>query len=146
MERYRGLYERYIERYNAGDLDGVMDLYAEDAVQLMPDGLFEGRTAIKERLAVELKAFSDIAYRYDSYVEEDDAFADEWLFVGTHTGPFVLPDGTELPPTGKRVEIRGMEYVKVRDGKIAVDNLYYDNLAIAAQFGLLPQTVPSTAS
>ena len=73
MEKYRALYERYIDRYNAGDLDGVMDLYAEDAVQLMPDGLFEGRTAIKDRLAVELNAFSDIAYRYDSYVEEDGA-------------------------------------------------------------------------
>ena len=146
MEKYRGLYEQYIERYNAGDLDGVMDLYAEDAVQLMPDGFFEGRPAIKDRLAVELKAFSDIAYRYDSYVEEDDAFADEWVFVGTHTGPMVLPDGTELPATGKRVEIKGMEYVKVRDGKIVVDNLYYDNLTIAAQLGLLPQPVPSTAS
>jgi len=37
-----------------------------------------------------------------------------------------------------------MEFVKVRDGKIVVDNLYYDNLAVAAQFGLLPQ--PAAAS
>ena len=144
MERYRELLERYVELYNAGDLDGVMDLYAEDSVQLMPDGFFEGRSAIKERLAKELDAFSDIAHRYVSYVEQDDAFADEWVFVGTHTGPLVLPDGSELPATGKRVEMPGMEYVKVRDGKIVVDNLYYDNLAVAAQFGLLPE--PATAS
>ena len=89
MDRYRGLLERYVELYNAGDLDGVMDLYAEDAVQLMPDG-------------------------------------------------------TELAATGKRVEMPGMEFVKVRDGKIVVDNLYYDTLAVAAQFGLLPQ--PATTS
>ena len=56
----------------------------------------------------------------------------------------VLPDGTELAATGKRVEMPGMEFVKVRDGKIVVDNLYYDNLAVAAQFGLLPQ--PATTS
>jgi len=31
MDSYRGLLERYVELY-AGDLDGVMDLYAEDAV------------------------------------------------------------------------------------------------------------------
>ena len=61
--------------------------------------------------------------------------------MGTHTGPLVLPDGTELPPTGKRVEVKGMELVRVRDGKIVVDNLYYDNLAVAAQLGLLPQSV-----
>ena len=139
MDRYRGLLERYVELYNAGDLDGVMDLYAEDAVQLMPDGTFEGRSAIRDRLAKELAAFADIAHRYVSYVEQGDAFADEWVFVGTHTGPLLLPDGTELAATGKRVEMPGMEFVKVRDGKIVVDNLYYDNLAVAAQFGLLSQ-------
>jgi hypothetical protein len=32
-----------------------------------------------------------------------------------------------------------MEYVRMRDGKIVVDNLYYDNLGIAAQLGLIPQ-------
>jgi steroid delta-isomerase-like uncharacterized protein len=141
MERYRSLLERYVELYNAGDLDGVMDLYAEDSVQLMADGAFEGRSAIHDRLAKELAAFSDIVHRYVSYVEQGGAFADEWVFVGTHTGPLVLPDGTELPPTGKRVEVKGMELVRVRDGKIVVDNLYYDNLAVAAQLGLLPQSV-----
>lgn len=139
MERYRDLLDRYVERYNANDLDAVMDLYADDAVQLMPDGTFKGREAIRERLAKELDAFSDVAHRVVSYVEEGDAFADEWVFVGTHTGPLVLPDGTELAPTGKRVEMPGMEFVAMREGKIVVDNLYYDNLAVAAQFGLLGQ-------
>ena len=143
MERYRSLLERYVELYNEGDLDGVMDLYAEDSSQLMPDGTFEGRSAIKDRLAKELASFSDIAHRYVSYVEQGDAFADEWVFVGTHTGPLVLPDGTELPPTGKRVEVKGMELVRMKDGKIVVDNLYYDNVAVAAQLGLLPQSVPA---
>ena len=145
MERFRGLLERYVELYNAGDLDGVMDLYAEDSSQLMPDGTFEGRSAIHDRLATELAAFSDIAHRYISYVEQGDAFADEFVFVGTHTGPILLPDGTEVPPTGKRVEVQGMELVRVRDGKIIVDNLYYDNLAVVAQLGVLPQGAPTTA-
>jgi steroid delta-isomerase-like uncharacterized protein len=141
---YRSLLDRYVELYNEADLDGVMDLYADDAVQLMPDGTFEGRTAIHDRLVKELAAFSDLAHRVVSYVEEGDAFADEWAFVGTHTGPLVLPDGTELPPTGKRVEVKGMEFVGVRDGKIIVDFMYYDNMAVAAQLGLLPQAVSTT--
>jgi len=145
MERYRSLLDRYVELYNAGDLDGVMDLYAEDSSQLMPDGTFKGRSAIRDRLAQELDAFSDLAHRVVSYVEQGDSFADEWVFVGTHTGPLVLPDGTELPPTGKRVEMPGMEFVQMRDGKIVVDNLYYDNLAVAAQFGLLPNNVATMA-
>jgi len=145
MQNYRKLLERYVERYNAGDLDGCMELYAEDAVQNMPDGIFEGRSKISERLARELAALPDVHFSFGAFVEQGDAFADEWTFVGTHTGPFQLPDGTELPPTGKRVEVKGMEFVRVRDGKIVVDNLYYDNLAVLTQLGLVPQAVPATA-
>ena len=135
----RELLDYYVERYNAADLDAVMDLYAEDAVQLMPDGFFEGRDAIRDRLAQEINAFADLAHRVESFVEQGDALAEEWTFVGTHIGPLALPDGSELPPTGKRVEIRGMELVQVRDGKIVVDNLYYDNMASAVQLGLVPE-------
>jgi steroid delta-isomerase-like uncharacterized protein len=130
--------DRYVELYNEGDLDGVMDLYAEDAVQLMPDGIFKGRGAIQVRLARELDACSDVAHRVESFVEQGDAFADEWTFVGTHTGSFSLPDGTEIPATGNRIEIRGMELVQVREGKIVIDNLYYDTSTVLAQLGLGP--------
>ncbi len=139
MTDYRKLLERYVELYNAGDLDACMELYADDAVQAMPDGIFEGRSAIHERLARELDACPDAVYTVASFVEQDDSFADEFTFVGTNTGPFTLPDGTQLPPTGRRVEIRGMELVRVRDGKIVVDNLYYDTTAILVQLGLVPQ-------
>ena len=74
----------------------------------------------------------------------EERVSDDIDFVVTNSGPLVLPDGGELPATGKRVEVEGMELVRVRDGKIVVDNLYYDNLAVAAQLGLLPQNVPTT--
>ena len=143
MSANEEILERYVELYNAGDLDGVMDLYAEDAVQIMPEGTFEGRAAIRERLARDLVACPDIAWTVLSFVEQGDAFADEWSFVATHTGPFQLPDGSELPPSGRRVQLRGMELVEVRDGKIVVDNLYYDNMAVLAQLGLVPEGAPA---
>src|SRR5262249_25264178 len=132
----------YVELYNAGDLDGVMDLYAENSVQGMPDGVYEGRSAIHERLAQELTAFTDVNHTVRSFVEQGDAFADEWTFAGTHSAPVRLPDGSELPPTGRRIEIEGMEIVRVgRDGKIVLNTLYYDNLAVALQLGLVPEGV-----
>ena len=133
------LLDLYVERYNALDLDGVMDLYAEDAVQNMPDGTFEGRSAIRDRLAQELDAFEDVHHTVRSFVEQGDAFCDEWTFAGTHTGLLVLPDGRELAPTGTPVKVRGMEFCQVRDGKLIVDTLYYDNLAVLAQLGLIPE-------
>ena len=138
MSANRDLLDRYVERYNAGDLDGVMDLYADDAVQKMPDGTFEGRGAIRERLAQELTGFTDVHHTVRSFVEQGDSFCDEWTFAGTHARPFPLPDGTELPPTGKRIEIAGMELVQVRDGKVVLNTLYYDNVSALVQLGVVP--------
>jgi steroid delta-isomerase-like uncharacterized protein len=139
MSANSDLLDYYVERYNVGDLDACMELYAEDAVQRMHDGIFEGPDAIRDRLARDLDAFDDANYVVESFVEDGDTFADEWTFTGTNTGPFRLPDGSEVPATGKRVEIKGMEFVLVRDGKIVVDNLYYDFMASVVQLGLVPQ-------
>src|SRR5262245_1379581 len=140
MSANRELLDRYVELYNDGDLDGVLDLYAEDSVQGMPDGIYKGKSAIHGRLAQELTAFTDVHHTVVSFVEEGDAFADEWTFAGTHSAPFPLPDGSELPATGTRIEIRGMEIVRVdADGKIVLNTLYYDNLAVAVQLGLVPE-------
>src|SRR5262245_6076793 len=139
MSANRELLDLYVERYNAGDLDGVMNLYAEDAVQNMPDGSFEGSDAIRARLAQELDGFTDVEHTVRSFVEQGDSFCDEWTFAGTHAAPFALTDGRELAPTGKRVEIKGMELVRVRDGKVILNTLYYDNLAVAVQLGVIPE-------
>jgi steroid delta-isomerase-like uncharacterized protein len=139
MAANREMLERYVELYNAGDLDACMELYAEDAVQRMHDGIFEGPDAIRDRLARDLDAFADANYVVESFVGDGDKFADEWTFTGTNTGPFRLPDGSEVPATGKRVETKGMEFVQLRDGKIVVDNLYYDFMAAVVQLGLVPE-------
>ena len=97
MSANSDLLDIYVERYNEGDLDACVQLYAEDG----------------------------------------ERFADEWTFTGTNRGPFRLPDGSEIPATGKSVEIKGMELVEVRDGKIVVDNLYYDFMASVVQLGLV---------
>jgi hypothetical protein len=36
------------------------------------------------------------------------------------------------------VEVKGMELVQIRDGKIVVDNLYCDSLTVLVQLGLVP--------
>ena len=113
MSANRELLDIYVERYNAGDLDGVLDLYAEDSLQNMPDGSFTGKPAIRKRLAQELSGFSDVVHTVRSFIEEGDLFADEWTFEGTHTNPVPLPNGGELAPTGKRIQVAGMEVVQV---------------------------------
>ena len=136
MSTNSDLLDRAMAVYNDGDLDGYVDLYTDDAVLTTPEGVFKGRDELRERFARELRALSDISFTMNSYVESGDMFADEFTLVGTHTGPLRMPDGSELAPTGHRLEIKGMEMVFVRDGKMVVDNLYYDNISVITQLGL----------
>ena len=56
------------------------------------------------------------------------------------TRTVTLITGDTVHVTGKRVEVRGMEVVRVGpDEKIVLNTLYYDNLGVAAQLGLVPE-------
>ena len=53
-----------------------------------------------------------------------------WNFKGTHTGDFF-----GIPATGKKVDIDGVNLVKMKDGKIAQEKDFMDNLLFNQQQG-----------
>lgn len=132
-------YEQAIQLYNAGDIDGYVSSYADDAVMALPRGIFRGRAAIREAWRRQSAAFPDQVLNVGATLEQGDTFADEFTWVATNTGPLVLRDGTEAPPTGRRAEIKGMELVQMRDGKIALHHIYFDYMTVLSQLGLLPR-------
>lgn len=138
MSSVRDAYEQAIGFYNAGDMDGLANSYTEDAVVVSPSGTTQGRAAIREGWSQEKSAFPDRRVTIDSITEEGDTIAAELTWTGTNTGPLVLPDGTEMAPTGKRVENRAADVVQVHRGKAAVQHQYWDNMAYARQLGLVP--------
>jgi len=138
MSSLRDLAEQNVQLYNAGDLEGLVNLYTEDAVLVTPYGTAQGRAAIREQMSHDKAAFPERTLTIDVVVEQGDTIAVEWTLVATNTGPMPLPDGTEVPPTGKRVEFKGMSLVLMRGGKIAVHHMYFDNMALAGQLGLMP--------
>jgi predicted ester cyclase len=131
-------YERGIKLYNAGDLGSYLNEYAEDAVLITPNVTVEGRVEIREYWSRQKAAFPDCTLTVDALVEQGDTIATEWTWAGTQTGPLALRDGTVLPPTGKRVEHKGMELAQIRDGKIHLYHIYWDGMTIYRQLGLLP--------
>jgi steroid delta-isomerase-like uncharacterized protein len=138
MSASRDLYEQAIRLYNAGDMEGFAKAHAEDAVLVTPVGIARGRPAIREFWNRVKTAYPDFALIVDVVVEQGDIVATEWTWSGTNTGPVVLRDGTEMAPTGKKVEHGGMELVRLRDRKIAEYHMYWDGMTIAQQLGLLP--------
>ena len=139
MSGVRDVYEQARKLYNDGDLEGLADCYTEDAVLVSPDGTARGRAAIREQWGRDKAAFPERVLTVDVILEQGDTLATEFTWVATNTGPLVLPDGTELPPTGKRAELKGMELVQFRDGKVAVHREYWDNRAVAGQLSVLPE-------
>lgn len=139
MSGVRDVYEEAIRLYNAGDVEGFTDAHAEEAVLVTPGGITRGRAAIRDYWSRQRAAFPDLTLRVSVVLEQGDTVATEWTWVGTNTGPLVLRDGTRATPTGRRVEISGMELARVRDGKITACRMYWDGMAVVRQLGLLPE-------
>ena len=138
MSSITDAYERLVKLYNAGDLEGLVNSYTEDAVLVTPEGTAQGRAAIRERWASDKASFPDRTLTIELITERGDTVASEFTWIATNTGPLVQPDGTELPPTGRRIHAKGIELVQVRDGKIAMHRGYWDTMALAVQLGLVP--------
>jgi carboxymethylenebutenolidase len=72
----------------------------------------------------------------------EDQIVDEMVFKFTHTiqMDWILPG---IPPTGKRVEVPLVAIVRVRDGKLAHEHIYWDQASVLVQIGLLdPAKLP----
>jgi carboxymethylenebutenolidase len=72
----------------------------------------------------------------------ENQIVDEMVFKFTHTIPmdWMLPG---IPPTGKRVEVPLVAIVRVRDGKLAHEHIYWDQASVLVQIGLLdPARLP----
>ena len=72
----------------------------------------------------------------------EDQIVDEMVFKFTHTIPmdWILPG---IPPTGKRVEVPLVAIVRVRNGKVAHEHIYWDQASVLVQIGLLdPARLP----
>jgi len=85
-----------------------------------------------------LPAFPDLHFEVQSVLEEGDRVVMEWVASGTHDGPLMTPNGQTIPPTHRSGEVHGVLITTVRDGKIARERTYLDQLELLGQLGLLP--------
>jgi len=72
----------------------------------------------------------------------EDQIVNEMVFKFTHTiqMDWILPG---ISPTGKRVEVPLVAIVRVRDGKLAHEHIYWDQASVLVQIGLLdPAKLP----
>jgi len=80
-----------------------------------------------------LTGFSDVTFTLIDVFGQGDKIVKHWNFKGTHTGEFF-----GIPASGRKVDIDGVTLVKMKEGKIAQEQDFLDNLSFYQQLGLIP--------
>ena len=132
------LWDRFEMMFGQQDYDGLVSLFAADAVYVEPGGRHEGSESIRAWLDDCGHAFSDVRYEVSLVIEHNDVIVAETVYQSTHTGPLRMPDGSVIPATGKTMDTPGVTILRVKDGKIIAARDYLDFLAGMIQLGLLP--------
>jgi steroid delta-isomerase-like uncharacterized protein len=117
------------EIFNQGKFQVADEIYAQDFVN---HGLHRNYDLQEDQAAVhaEKKAFPDLKMSVILMAAEGDLVTVVWVFRGTHTGSGY--DG--LPPTGVKLELRGITVWRIVDGKIREEWTEFDQLRAAQQF------------
>jgi ketosteroid isomerase-like protein len=135
------LYLEAMRRTDARELEGFLALQAEDAEWIVPGAELHGRDQVRGFTQPFWSGFS--RYRHDiaDVVESGNRVYAEGVWTGTHDGPLPIPDGSEVPPTGREVSFRfamSLEIDPERQQATSV-HIYFDQLEFLAGLGLVPQ-------
>ena len=140
MADAREIAKQFVEAFNAHDEERIRALNAEDAVVEAPgDVRLEGRDAVTGYAMAWLNAFSDASTTVHTEIVEGDWIAQRFTFEGTHDGVLASPAG-EIPPTHRRLTGRGVQVLRVRGDAVVETQLYFDQVQLMTQLGLMPET------
>ncbi len=126
----RELVERlHTELFASGDLETLDRFFAPDVVSHdMPPGFPQGIEGVRLFFSAFRQGMPDVEVRIDEIVAEGDRAAVATMIEGTHTGPLM---GVE--PTGRRLSVRGIDMVRVEDGRIVEHRGLTDTVGLLRQ-------------
>ena len=129
-ETARAAFEAFI----AHDVEGVLANWHPEGIQdWVPLGIFRGHAEMRALFQDVFAAMPDMEMTIEQVTSDDRRSVIQWRSRGTHTGPFM-----GLQPTGRTLEMRGVDIMEVEDGLVVKNTVYYDGAAQARALGLLP--------
>ena len=135
-----GCAARMLAVWNSHDATDLPDLVTADVVWIDPAlaGPAHGVAGVGRFMEDSWRAVPDLRFE----VTGSRCFADDapvlmvpWRMTGTHLGP-VDPPG--CAPTGRRIDVEGVDVDTFRGERAAHHRACCDNLAVARQRGILP--------
>jgi SnoaL-like domain len=102
------VFEHHATALMAGDVDGIVEDYADDALLITPRGVLRGRDGVREAFTALLGDVPDASWEVPTQIFEDDILFIEWSAVA------------------EKSRVRdGVDTFVFRDGLIRVQTVHY---------------------
>jgi steroid delta-isomerase-like uncharacterized protein len=108
----------FLEAFNRHDLEAIMSFFSDGCVFEMPRGpdpwgrRYVGKAQVREGLATRFAGIPDVHYNEDRHFVSGDIGVSQWTLTGTTR-------------EGKRIEVRGLDVLDFRNGKVIRKDSYW---------------------
>ena len=139
MGKAQDIGDDFVAAFNDHDEEKIRALTADDAVIEAPGEVrLEGGDATTAYAASWLRAFPDAKMTVHDALASGDWVTHRFTFKGTHTDTLASPTG-DIPATNRPLEGRGVQLLRVKGDAIAEMQLYFDQVQVLTQLGLMPE-------
>ena len=126
----------YFQAINGRDLEGAVAMWATGGRENVR-GQVDVRApeGVREFIGEMLDALPDLNFEIRQTIAKDDRCGAQWRLTGTFAGPGRF---NGLAPTGDRIDLEGLDLLKVRGGLIQSNDAFLDTMAVPRQLGVMP--------
>jgi steroid delta-isomerase-like uncharacterized protein len=126
---------RFFEALGRRDLHAMSECWSEDVVEdIVALRVLRGKPDLRDNFRELFGAVPDLETTVTRIVADEGHAVVEWRMSGTFSGaPF-----QGLEPTGRAVELRGLDLFEIEDDLIKSNTAYYDGMEFARGVGMLP--------
>ena len=121
---------------HTGNLDAADEIYAPDFIGHNPSNPepIRGPEAVKQFAGMYRNVFPNLTSTVVEQIAEGDTVATLWRARGTHQGELM-----GIAPTGNTVELTGMTFSRISEGKISEAWYNGDDMGLMRQIGAIPE-------
>jgi steroid delta-isomerase-like uncharacterized protein len=129
--------------WNAHDVDAISAMMTDDVRYedpSAPAAVIHGRPGVERYVRAALEGIPDLRLdKHEEWVTAGGAvIASYFRFSGTFESALSAPGLPPLAPTGRRVEIFGMDRSEIQHGRLARHQIFWDVAEFGRQMGFFP--------
>lgn len=125
----------YFDALIARDPAAMASHWSEEGIEeILPVGIFRGPEEVKGYFTELFAAIPDFQVTVERMLAQDENVLVQWRASGTFDGGPLM--GVEA--TGRRIELRGLDWLEVEGELVKRNTAFADGAALARGMGLLP--------